>query len=88
MNELVKGSVSHSVEPYIDLLRSEPFFKKSRDLEIVIFNFITVAVHDGKFFCVSRTHAAPRRAAPLTCNPFHFNYNAERSGAARCDASD
>ena len=49
MHELVKGSVCHSVQPYIDLVRSEPVFERSERLENVIFNFITVAVQDGKY---------------------------------------
>ncbi|XP_065201540.1 transmembrane and coiled-coil domain-containing protein 4-like isoform X2 [Planococcus citri] len=49
MNELIKGTASHSVEPYVDLVRAEAFFEKSEDLGNVIFNFITIAVQDGSY---------------------------------------
>lgn len=49
MLELVKGTITHPAEPYFDLIYSEPFFKKhDEDFQNIIFNFITLAVHDGK----------------------------------------
>lgn len=48
MIELIKGTITHSAEPYFDLIHSEPFFKKREDFQTVIFDFITLAVHDGK----------------------------------------
>lgn len=49
MLELMKD-VSHSTEPYMSLLYSEPYFQKKENLRSVIYDFVTLAVHDGKMF--------------------------------------
>lgn len=48
MFELIKGDDSHPIDPYIKLLKSQPFFKRE-GLQSIICNLILLAIHDGMF---------------------------------------
>lgn len=48
MLELLKGNVGNSTEPYVALLYSESYFQNENNIQNIFYNFITLAVHEGK----------------------------------------
>lgn len=49
MLELLKGNVGNSTEPYVALLYSESYFQNENNIQNIFYNFITLAVHEGKY---------------------------------------
>lgn len=48
MREFMKGEVHESVAPYLKLLFGEPEFENRKNLRTVVYDFITMGVHEGK----------------------------------------